>query len=187
MRKIDDKRLVCGVFARWLFRFFCVRVHEPAPNRNNDFCFKRKNALKKELFAQCFKGIYSKMCKLFATVQTFCVLFLCCFAQLSFFYMQRCFFKLQALQIFKTVKKGRNFTFRPLLPMYSIYATSFVSSVKTHLKRVVCRVFSEHLHKNVQTFCNRTNFLCTFPLLLCPTVVFLHATLFFQITSVANF
>lgn len=114
MRKIDDKRLVCGVFARWLFRFLC-RVHEHAPNRNNDFCFKRKNALKKELFTQCFKGICTKTCKLFETVQTFCVLFLCCFAQLSFFYMQRCFFKLQALQIFKTVKKGRNFTFRPFV------------------------------------------------------------------------
>lgn len=114
MRKIDDKRLVCGVFVRWLFRF-CVRVHEHAPNRNNDFRFKRKNALKKELFAECFQNICAKTCKLFATVQTFCVLFLCCFAQLSFFYMQRCFFKLQALQIFKTVKKGRNFTFRPFV------------------------------------------------------------------------
>ncbi len=99
MRKIDDKRLVCGVFVRWLFRF-CVRVHEHAPNRNNDFRFKRKNALEKELFTQCFKGICAKTCKLFATVQTFCVLFLCCFAQLSFFLHATLFFQITSVANF---------------------------------------------------------------------------------------
>lgn len=125
VRKIDDKRLVCGVFVRWLFRFLC-RVHEHAPNRNNDFCFKRKNALKKSCLHSVLRAFAQKRANFLQPYKLFVYFSSVALPNCRFFYMQRCFFKLQALQIFKTVKRDETLPFIPLFCKQCVYS-SFLS------------------------------------------------------------
>lgn len=74
-----------------------------------------KTHLKKSYLQSVFRAFAQKRANFLKPYKLFVYFSSVALPNCRLFYMQRCFFKLQALQIFKTVKKGRNFTFRPFV------------------------------------------------------------------------
>ena len=186
MCKIDDKRLVCGVFARWLFRFFVSGYTNMHRTAIMIFVSSVKTHLKKSCLHSVLRAFAQKRANFLQPFKLFAY-FPFVALPLQFFYMQRCFFKLQPLQIFKTAKKDETLPFVPCAYVHNIRNVFCLKRKNALEKELFTQCFKGictktcKLFETVQTFC--LLFLCCFAQLS----FFLHATLFFQITSVANF